>query len=106
MHTTLCDADVCVRDRDRSWCVRVSTHCITTNSTSDSISQQGRTGGDSPIKKDLDIVRKLVLGARGSAELEKALSQDCQFLARHNVMDYSLLVAVCPEQGEQHHCTW
>lgn len=68
-------------------------------------SKLGRTGGDSSIKKDLDITRKLHMGQHNAA-MASALAADARFLARHNVMDYSLLLTVVKEEGaNQQHCT-
>lgn len=44
------------------------------------------------------------MGVRGGSALCGALMADCRFLAAHNVMDYSLLVAVSPSPP-QPHCT-
>jgi len=42
--------------------------------------------------KDLDFHRKLKLGLELKALLLEQLEQDCKFLERHNICDYSLLV--------------
>ena len=62
----------------------------------------GRTAGAANIarnprtvRKDLDFHRKLHLPLRTALALQQQLSIDSEFLERHNIMDYSLLLGVC-----------
>lgn len=42
-----------------------------------------------------DVVSlQIEIGAAKSRELMEQLTEDCRFLARHNVMDYSLLLGI------------
>lgn len=52
--------------------------------------------GPPVILKDLDVRRTIRLDGPTRQRLIEVLTSDTQWLARHNVMDYSLLLAVCP----------
>jgi hypothetical protein len=63
----------------------------------------GRTAGAANIernpktvRKDLDFHRVLHLPQRMALALQQQLSIDSEFLERHNIMDYSLLLGICP----------
>jgi hypothetical protein len=62
----------------------------------------GRTAGAANIernprtvRKDLDFHRALHLPQRTALALQQQLSIDSEFLERHNIMDYSLLLGIC-----------
>jgi hypothetical protein len=62
----------------------------------------GRTAGAANIernprtvRKDLDFHRELHLPQRMALALQQQLSIDSEFLERHNIMDYSLLLGIC-----------
>lgn len=56
----------------------------------------GRTNieGKGSILKDLDIKRKLYMRSDLKEKFLEQLEKDAQFLAQHNIMDYSLLVGI------------
>lgn len=64
--------------------------------TSPQEAARAREGGGVPIMKDLDVQEtKLQMTPDMAALFVQSLSKDCEFLQRHNVMDYSLLLALC-----------
>lgn len=56
----------------------------------------GRTNveGKGSILKDLDIKRKFYMKSDIKQKFLEQLEKDAQFLAQHNIMDYSLLVGI------------
>jgi len=43
---------------------------------------------------DLDLTRQFAVGAKTKKKLMKQIKNDAEFLAKHNIMDYSLLIGI------------
>ena len=63
--------------------------------------EKARESGKLVILKDLDVCRKLSLTTEMGRLLLETLERDTAWLQRQNVMDYSLLLAVCREEEEE-----
>jgi len=64
-------------------------------------STAGRTnGGKGGVKKDLDLQRKLRIGAQEREKLLAIMTRDVEFLAKCNIIDYSLLLGIRTFEGE------
>jgi 1-phosphatidylinositol-4-phosphate 5-kinase len=63
--------------------------------------EKARDSGKLVILKDLDVRRKLSVTAEMGRLLIETLERDAAWLQRQNVMDYSLLLAVCREEENE-----
>lgn len=53
--------------------------------------------------KDLDLQQKIYVGSENKALLMEQLERDIRFLAKHNIMDYSLLLGIHNHRKEQNY---
>ena len=63
----------------------------------------GKSATSSMTLKDLDLQRKVYIGAENKALFMEQLKKDVRFLASHNIMDYSLLLGIHDHKREENH---
>lgn len=63
----------------------------------------GKTASSSMTLKDLDLQQKIYVGSDNKDQLMKQLKKDVNFLAEHNIMDYSLLLGIHDHRREQNY---
>lgn len=56
--------------------------------------ETGKKSKESAVLKDLDLYNKVCIGPENKAALLEQLRKDTEFLARHRIMDYSLLLGI------------
>eukprot|EP00756_Hemistasia_phaeocysticola_P055036 Hpha_TRINITY_DN30954_c0_g1::TRINITY_DN30954_c0_g1_i1::g.112237::m.112237/K00889/PIP5K; 1-phosphatidylinositol-4-phosphate 5-kinase len=54
--------------------------------------EQDKHGKSGKVLKDLDLKEKIVLGPETRGQVLEQVRRDCEFFAKHGIMDYSLLV--------------
>ena len=63
----------------------------------------GKSATSSTTLKDLDLQRKVYIGAENKALFMEQLKKDVRFLASHHIMDYSLLLGIHDHKREQNY---
>ena len=63
----------------------------------------GKSATSSTTLKDLDLQRKVYIGAENKALFMEQLKKDVWFLASHNIMDYSMLLGIHDHKREQNY---